>query len=87
MIDEYVCSRTYWRVDELGMVSIPAEERDALEVDGVSGNDGAIHMDWEAYIRDGYSHREDVYSLTQLVVVLTFVDRIHWAKGCCGCEK
>jgi hypothetical protein len=78
---------TYLRVDELALISLTAEEINTPIVQTVSGNDSAIHIDGEANIRSGYSHREEVYSLTQLIVVLIFVDSIsksHRTKGRCG---
>jgi hypothetical protein len=71
----------------LALISLTAEEINTPLVQTVSGNDSAIHIDGEANIGSGYSHREEVYSLTQLIVVLVFVDSIsksHRTKGSCG---
>jgi hypothetical protein len=72
------------------MISVTAEDINTLFVQTVSSNDSAVHMDWEANIRGGYSHREYVYSLTQLIVILIFIDSIsksHWTTWRCGVEK
>ena len=68
--------RTYLRVDELAMISITAEEMNTLLVQTVSGNDSAINIDWEVNIQDANFHRENVYSLAQLIVIRIFVDSI-----------
>ena len=68
------------------MISISAEEINTLFVKAVSTNDSAIDMDWEVNIQGAHLHRKDVYCLTQLIVMLAFVDRIsksHRQKGCC----
>ena len=82
--------RTYLRVDELAMISITAEEMNTLLVQTVSGNDSAINIDWEVSIQDASFHRENVYSLAQLIVIRIFVDSIsksHRTKWSCGVKN
>lgn len=74
----------------MGIISIAAEEINTLLIKAISSNDSAINMDWKVNIQRAYVHREDVYCLTKLIVVLTFVDCIsisHWKKGRCNEEE
>jgi hypothetical protein len=73
----------------LGVLSTTAEEINTLFVKAVSANDSAIDMDWELNIQGAHLHRKDVYCLTQLKVIVAFVDCIsksHRRKGCCNAE-
>lgn len=71
----------------MGIFPITAEEINTLFVKAVSRNDSAIDMNWEANIQGAHLHSEDVYCLTQLIVVLVFVDHVgkpHRWNGRCN---
>ena len=50
----------------MGVISIAAEEIHAFVVEAVSGNDSAIHIDWEADIGGDYLHREYICRVSWL---------------------
>lgn len=51
---DYEKKKLYLWLDELGIPSITAEQINTFVIEAVSGNDSAIYMYWEAYIRGHY---------------------------------